>query len=255
LGAPLVVRSARGLQLSELGSRLLPHVQQALAAVDAMRDELGGFAGLSNGSLRISAVPSIAGTILPKLIREFNARYPGIEVSLFEGTDIEVAEWVRNRVAQVGFAALPIAGLNSKEIARDEWLAVVPAADAAGQDRITLKALARRRFILSGGGCEVHIARLFEEAGVEPVAHLSVKELTTIHAMVAEGLGVSILPELAVRKQSRGIRTLKLSPRRFRRIGLLQPNSASATPSVQAWLALVATAVPAASRRRRTDPA
>jgi len=238
LGATLFVHDPSGLKLSETGARLLPQVRKILDGLDAIRAEISGLAQLQAGALRVAAVPTLAATIAPRLLAEYHSLYPGIEVSLFEGTDDEVCDWVRTGMSHVGFSALPVPELKGTEITQDEWLALVPAHDFAGRTKIGLAALSRRNFLLSGGGCETHIRRLFEEAGLDLPSHRMVKQLSTIEAMVAENLGVSLVPSIALRAAPKGTRTLPLAPRRFRRIGLLQPLDAPALPAVQAWVKL-----------------
>jgi DNA-binding transcriptional LysR family regulator len=237
LGVALVSRGRNGLRLSEAALRILPHVNRALHSLEAMREEISHLAGVQRGVLRVAAVPSLAGSWVPRLISEFHARYPLVEVSLFEGTDNEIAEWVSNRVAHVGFAALPVDGLSTIEVARDEWMAVLPKTDQAV--RVTLGSLAKRKFLLSGGGCEVHICRLFNEAGFDlPASRFTVKQVSTIEAMVSEGLGVSLAPATAL-SGSKKIRLVPLSPRRFRSLGLLLPADASPSVVVTAWTGTV----------------
>lgn len=237
LSVSLVSRDRLGLRLSETGKRLLPHVNQALRALDAIRDEVAQLSALQKGSLRIAAVPSLAGTWVPRLIREFQLKFPAVEISLFEGTDNEVAEWVQTRVAHAGFAALPVKGLSTIAITRDEWMAVLPPKDPA--PRMTLGALSKRKFLLSGGGCEDLIRSLFEEASLDlPQSRLLIKQMATIEAMVSEGLGVSLVPATAL-AQSKKVRTVPLSPKRYRSIGLLLPPGPTHSPLVSAWTSVV----------------
>jgi len=237
LGAALVSRDRGGLRLSEAGMRLMPHVNQALRSLDAMREEISQLAGVQNGVLRIAAVPSLAGSWVPRIVRKFHTRFPGVEVSLFEGTDNEVADWVVTRVAHAGFAALPVKGLATTEVTRDEWMAVLPKSDEAL--RVSLKTLAKRKFLLSGGGCEAHICRLFNEAGLDlPESRLLIKQMSTIEAMVSEGLGVSLVPATAL-AGSKKVRLVSLTPRRYRSIGLLLPTELKHSAMVTAWTVCV----------------
>ena len=134
----------------------------------------------------------------------------------------------------VGFSALPVAGVECKEITQDEWLALVPDKSFTGRRAIGLAALRRRNFLMSGGGCEPHILRLFEEARLERPSYRTVKDLATIQAMVAENLGVSVVPSINMQAAPKGTRCLPLSPRRFRRIGLLSALNSPALPAVEA---------------------
>jgi len=125
LGSQLFRRERDGLRLTEAGQRLCPLIEAALSSLDRIGAEAAGLPTLEAGSLRIAAVASLLGTILPSILREYANRYPGVELSIFEGTDDEVHAWIRSGVAHIGFAALPVDGVESEEIARDEWLALV----------------------------------------------------------------------------------------------------------------------------------
>jgi DNA-binding transcriptional LysR family regulator len=238
LGATLFVRDSKGLRLSEAGQRMLPHIEQALTGLDAIRTEAAGLSQLRAGNLRVAAVPSLLATILPPMLKEYESRFPGIDLSVFEGTDDEVRAWVIAGLAHVGFAALPVEGVVADEIFQDEWLALVPRDMFPGKTGIALRELTRHRFLMSGGGCEAHIQRIFSAANVEVSNHLTVKQLPTIQAMVAEALGVSLVPSLSIRNMQRGSRALRLKPRLYRRIGMLFSAGGTATPALQAWVAL-----------------
>jgi DNA-binding transcriptional LysR family regulator len=241
LGATLAVRTdGVGLRLTEAGQRVLPHVRRVLTALEELRGEVAGWAALASGNLRIAAVPSVAGTMLPRLLREFHNRYPGIEVSLFEGTDGEVAEWCAQGAADIGFAALPCPGVSQHAITRDEWMAVVPAtAKRLARGPVRLESLQPHAFLLSGGGCETHIRQLFRDSGLELPSYRDVKQVSTILAMVAEGLGVAIVPQLALQGLPKGARAVSLKPRRFRRVGFLLRDDKPHKPALKAWISLV----------------
>ena len=190
------------------------------------------------GSLRIAAVPSLLGTVLPPILREFKTSHPGVDLSIFEGTDDEVQGWARSGIAHVGFAALPVEGVEAEEIARDEWLALVPTAKFRGRSSMGLRELACHKFLMSGGGCERHIQQIFVSAKISLDKPMMVKQMATIHAMVAENLGVSLIPRLSV-VRSRSCLALPLRPRIFRQIGMIWSVTRPATPVIQAWESLV----------------
>jgi DNA-binding transcriptional LysR family regulator len=239
LGTTLFVREPVGLRLTETAERLLPHVRDILNALDMMRAETSATAGLHHGSLCVCSIPSVAGTFLPALLREYAHRYPGIDLSLYEGTDAEVATWVQQRIADIGFAALPVEGATGIRIVSDEWLALVPAHGNEHLRSISLKQLARQRFLMSEGGCEPMIRELFTSAKLHIEDAFSVREMATLKAMVAEGIGVSIVPSLAAQGATKGARAVPLCPQRFRDIGLIVSRPDNVSPSVRAWIALV----------------
>jgi len=237
LGSPIFVREREGLRLSEAGQRLLPYIEAVLGNLDAVHAELASLSGLKTGSLRVAAVPSLLGSILPPVLREYSTSFPGIELSIFEGTDDEVSSWVLTGVAHVGFAALPVASVTTEEIARDEWLALIPQHRALKKSSITLQELLRHRFLMSGGGCETHIQRLFSIQGLNIPDHMMVKQLSTIQAMVAQDLGVSLVPSLSI-KDVQGVAAIPLKPRQFRSIGMLYASASVSNPALQTWMNL-----------------
>jgi len=237
LGAPLFLREHEGLRLSEFGQRLNGLIEAALASLDRIRAEAGSVTHLEAGSLRVAGVPSLLSTILPPILREYTVRYPGMELSVFEGTDEEVTTWVKSGVAHVGFAALPIDGVLAEEVTRDEWLALVPSAEFRGKASLTLAELLRHRFLMSGGGCERHIQQIFASAGITVRESMMIKQMPTIHAMVAKGLGVSVIPRLSF-AGGRSCRVLPLKPRVFRRIGMIRSTGSLPSPAVEAFLSV-----------------
>jgi DNA-binding transcriptional LysR family regulator len=240
LGSQLFRRERAGLRSTEAGQRLCPLIEAALSSLDRIRAEAAGLPALETGNLRIAAVASLLGTILPPLLREYANRYPGVEMSIFEGTDDEVHAWIRSGVAHIGFSALPVDGVESEEIARDEWLALVAEKAFPGKTSITLRELARHKFLMSGGGCERHILRIFASTGIAITEPMMVKQMPTIHAMVAEELGVSLIPGLSL-AGGRNCRALPLKPRLFRHIGMIRSTSYVPIPATEAWLSLVRT--------------
>ncbi len=181
---------------------------------------------------------SLLSTILPPILSEYGARYPGIELSIFEGTDDEVQAWIKSGVAHVGFAALPVEGVEAEEVVRDEWLALIPASGFQDRTSITPRDLAKSKFLMSGGGCERHIQRIFALGNVAIHETMTVKEMSTIHAMVAESLGVSLIPRLSF-VNSGACRSLSLRPRLYRSIGMIWSTNHLDTPPIAAWEKLV----------------
>jgi DNA-binding transcriptional LysR family regulator len=247
LGLQLFRREREGLRLTEAGQRLCPLIEAALSSLERIRIEAAGLPALERGTLRIAAVASLLGTILPPILREYSNRYPGVELSIFEGTDDEVMAWVRSGVAHIGFAALPVDAVESEEIARDEWLALVPEKAFPGKTSIALRELARHKFLMSGGGCERHILQIFASTGIAIAKPMMVKQMPTIHAMVAEELGVSLIPQLSF-ADGWACRTLQLKPRLFRHIGMIRSTSYVPIPAAEAWLSIVKTRMKQANR-------
>lgn len=240
LGTSLVERDRAGVRTTEVGERVLAHAREVLTLVERMGQAAAGARGLEHGTLRVGSFPSAASRVFPALVGSFGRRYPGVKIVLFEGTDGEVHDWVRSRAVDVGFVTLPAEGLETVPVAEDVMLAVVPEGHPLARDEaLSLQRLSSEPFVMSKGGCEPLISAAFRSAGVAPDVRFRVREMGTILAMIGEGLGVSVVPELALpqaREDLPLVRALPLDPPVHRRLALAVRSLESASPAAVAFV-------------------
>ena len=238
LGARLIVRDRAGCLPTELGTRLLPDVTEALRHADRIADIAAAESGLREGRLRIGLIASASGVLLP-LIAQFRHRYPGVTVAVFEGTDQEVSDWIDDRTIDLGVVTGPRPDLETVPLAEDEMLAVLPSGHRlASRKDITVPGLAGEPFLMSAGGCEPAIRKLHDQHRVPFAPASRVTDMATLLAMVREGLGVSIIPALSLGTSHDGITALPLSPR-APRILLVSARDADLSPAADALLSHV----------------
>jgi DNA-binding transcriptional LysR family regulator len=239
LGSRLVVRDRAGCSLTQLGARLLPDAADALRLTDRIAEVAAAQGGLRQGRLRVGTIPSASSVLLP-LISQFKRRYPGVSVAVFEGGDQEVSSWIEQRTVEVGVVTRPYPGRQTVPLAEDEMLAVVPSGhQLAARESVTVPDLAAEPFLLSAGGCEPIIRRLHDKHQVPLVPVSRVTEMSTLLAMVREGLGVSIIPALSLGTSHDGITAMPLRPRAPRRL-LLAVSDANPGPAARTFLSSVA---------------
>ncbi|MEO0535791.1 MAG: LysR family transcriptional regulator [Cyanobacteria bacterium P01_A01_bin.123] len=237
LKVSLLERDRNGIALTDIGQRVLIQAERMLTAAEQIRQETSATVGLETGKVRLGSFPSVSARFLPGLLRQFRQRYPGIDVILFEGTDEEVRQWIHARTVDVGVVTLPSEGLASVAIARDEFFAVVSENHAlADQAQIQIHQLAQDPFIMSKAGCEPMIITMFAKAKIVPKIQFEAIDLRTIFAMVHEGIGVTIVPEMALPTNLSGLHTLRLKPNQFRQLALAVPSLESVSPAVKAFL-------------------
>lgn len=237
LGAPLLVRGRRGgVTLTTAGVVALAEARLALTAVERMVAgvaEAAGSARLS-GTLRIGVVQSAAVHLLPGWLRRLRADHPDIAVTLHEGTDPEVTEWVLAGVVEVGVTSRTHASLVARAMRQDDFVVVVPEGHPlAGKSNVGLRELNGQRMLLSGGGCETLIQELLASAGSNPEIICLVRDNATLASMVAGGLGLTVMPELALPADRGGLKLVTLRPRLRRTLHLL-----TKPPQAQGPLAL-----------------
>ena len=201
LGFPVFTRERRYIGVTALGGQVVEHARNMLSQLNAIRELADESRGLNRGRIRLASFPSVTSTLLPGLLRDFKRLHPGIEVVILEGSDEEVEEWLAADTVELGVVMNPDPGRADVVLGQDAWVAVLPAAHRLAHHArtygITLKALADQPFILATGGCVVNGKSLMEKAGLQlSDIRVTVRDWISACKLVAEGMGVAIVPEL-----------------------------------------------------------
>lgn len=231
LDAQLFVRSSQGAVATQAGVIAVRHARAALGHLDRLREEIALLKGSVIGSLRIASLPSTTGSLLAVPLREFRDRHPAVDVSLFEGTDAEVRQWLVNDAADLGVVTHPMPGMQSVALGEDELIALVPAKHRlAAQGPIELRALQGENFIYPTGGCGDLILEAAKRANVSLSITLEAREPQSLVQMVRAGLGVTVMPTLNLPADPHPAVVLPLSPRlgRSLHLALAHPVGAAA---------------------------
>ena len=198
LGAQMFARGREGVSLTAAGTAVLSEVRLALAAVERLAICARSTAPLS-GSLRVGVVQSAAIQLFPAWVRKLRNAHPAVTISLYEGTDPEVLAWVASGVTEVGIASRTHLGLEALPVFKDNYVVLLPKGHPlAGRRAINLRDLNGHRMVQSGGGCETLIEELLMAADSHPQIICLVRDNSTLVSMVREGIGLTIIPELAI---------------------------------------------------------
>lgn len=219
LGVSLLARRRDGVAPTEIGGRVLEDARAALLAVERVRQLCAAARGGHAGRLRIGSVESAARRLLPPVLARYRRLYPAVEVVLMEGADDEVLAWVEARAVDVGLTSAESPATDGPVIAEDDFLLVVPRAHRfAARAGVAPAEVAGEPFLMSAGGCRPAIDRLFAAAGAAPTVALTVRDSVALARMVAQGLGVTVMPELSIPEDEPGLRRLPLDPPARRRL-------------------------------------
>ncbi|HEX8363115.1 MAG TPA: LysR family transcriptional regulator [Longimicrobium sp.] len=237
LRVTLFVRNAGGVQLTEVGETMVAHAREVLRLKASMRDEAEAARRLRRGSVRIGSFGTTSSRrLLPPILEAFARGYPEITVSVVEGSDPEVEQWLREGALDVGFVTLPNEEFDVFRIARDEMNVLLPTVHPLAREaRIAPRQLDSLPFIMSTGGCEPAVQRLLAESALEVRYHI--REVHTILALVQQGAGVAIKPSLSLPDPlPAGVVCRPLHPPLTREIGLAVPRARDASPACRAFL-------------------
>lgn len=241
MGAPLFLRERRRTVPTALGLQAVAEARLMLASLDRLRALARQARGEAGGTLRLASLPIVFSTILPPLLRRFRQAHPGIEVVPLEASDHEIETLLAAGTVDLGVVlnAPPDSGVCP--LGEDDWVAVVPAAHPLARGPgggVALADLAAQPFVLATGGCSVNAGSVAEQAGLALCdVRATVTEWSSAFALVREGVGVTLAPELTLPENRRGLRVLPLAVPVRRRFGLAASRAAADTPAVRALFA------------------
>ncbi len=211
LDSKLFERGRRGASLTNLGERLLEHAKDVIGSIEALEQEVQlEQAGLT-GTIKIMSIRSAATFILPPIILGFMQRFPNVTFEFLEEGDDDnsIEDSVRSGRADLGILETPFAGdgLLEFELARDEYLLLETTKRRAAR---SWQELQKQPFIMCIGGCTRIMRQHLEENNFMLESAFKIREDSVILGMVAQGLGISILPRLAIEPLPAGIRASPL---------------------------------------------
>lgn len=236
-GVPLVQRVGRGIQLTGAGRLLVERAEEILGQVKSVHAELAAHAGLRAGRIRLAAFPSALATLVPDAAARLARDHPDIELALTEAEPPAALAALRN--GEVDAALVfehdsPVRGDHRNTTlvpVLDEPMYVITPADREPQT--TLDAYAEDRWI---AGCERCRAYLLSACDFTPDIRFETDDYVAVQALVAAGIGVSVLPGLALRAhQHPGIRAGEL-PGARRRVSVAVYGKPPAPLPVQAFM-------------------
>lgn len=240
-GVTLLERGRSGVRLTSDGLKLLPYVEKVCGEYQKLQMQIEELNGLKSGLIRIGTFSSVATHWLPNIIREFRKDYPNIDYELLMGDYTEIENWIMEGRVDCGFLRLPtFPGLETIFLEQDKLLAVLPETHPlADSQYYPVRALCDSPFLLLGKGENAEALEIFERCGISPEIHFTTWDDYAIMSMVESGLGISILPELILRRIPYRIVTKELEVPAYRKIGLALRDKKNASLAVKSFLEYV----------------
>ncbi|GGG74832.1 LysR family transcriptional regulator [Edaphobacter dinghuensis] len=221
LGAKLFDRLGRSIRLTEAGRAFLPHARSILHQMEAARTGVEDKRGDISGSVAAGVIPTIAPYLLPRYTASFAKKYPEARLRIVEETTPVLVESLRNLSIDLAVLALP---LRHKEfelfpLRTEPLFAVLPKDHPRGSQRsLALKDLRGESFVmLRDGHCFRDLSVVAcTRARVTPRIVFESGQFSSLLGMVAAGVGVSLVPEMAI-EHNASCRYVRLSDARATR--------------------------------------
>jgi DNA-binding transcriptional LysR family regulator len=204
LGGPLFERGKKQAKLTARGEVFLPRAKTILDQMESAKEDAKALSGLTLGKVSLGCMPTTGAHLLPPILTAFRKNHPKIEVQLKEQSSPDLARDLE--LGEVELAIMDEAGLrpglDHQTILTEELLLALPAKHRfAGKKYLHLKRMADQPFILmkAGHGFRQITLDLYRKVGLEPKVVFESGGIETVQALVAAGLGISLVPQMVAK--------------------------------------------------------
>lgn len=234
----LLERSRSGVRLTSDGLKLLPFAQRVCNEYQELQAQVAEINGLQSGLIRIGTFSSVATHWLPSIIREFQKSYPNIDYELLLGDYTEIERWILEGRVDCGFLRLPAhPELETTFLDQDKLLVVLPENHHLAKcEKIPVNALCDYPFMLLEKGARAEISEFLEQWNVLPTVQFTTWDDYAILSMVESGLGISILPQLILRRIPYRVVTKELEVPAYRKICIAMKEKKTTSLAVTRFL-------------------
>ena len=221
LGAKLFDRLGRSVRLTEAGRAFLPHARSILSQMETARSSVADKCADVRGSVAVGVIPTIAPYLMPRYTTAFTKKYPEAKLRIVEETTPVLVESLRDLSIDLAILALPLRhkDLELFPLRTEPLFAVLPKDHPrAAAESLALKDLRGESFVmLRDGHCfrDLSLAAC-THARVTPRIAFESRQFSSLFGMVAAGVGISLVPEMAIDRNA-GCRFVRLSDARATR--------------------------------------
>lgn len=223
LGCKVLERNHNGIRLTAQGEELLPLLMEADASLTRITERAKQIARGTFAPLRIGTFSSISNTWLPSALQEYHAQSPETTFDICVGTD-SLADWLLNGAVDLALGdTARCRAFRWFPLMDDPYFAVLPEALTPECDSISQQELAAFPFVMAP------MNALDRYLSVNPTNQLRVNcdDDSTLLSMVAQGIGVTAMPQLCLHNLPENVRVMQLLPETKRVLGVALPNSPS----------------------------
>ncbi len=207
-GTVLLERDRRGVRPTAAGAALIEHAEGIISRLEAAEDEVAAIADGRRGRLRIASFPTAGATLIPLAVATFRDAHPEVELSLAEGEPEEIAPRLRAGDFDlallfefVGGGRRLVSGAQRVELLDDPMRLALPAGHPLAEKRnLKLEDLRGEAWVQTSAAspCARHVVRSCLAAGFEPTISFESDDYQTVQGLVAAGVGVALIPRLAL---------------------------------------------------------
>lgn len=238
LGVELIHRGRQRASLTPVGAAIFEQARQVLSLVDDMGQAAARARGIDGGLVRIAAFRSLASEILPGAIAHLHSHHPTVQITIIEFEDTQsLANALIEGKADLGMADLIMGSeFETFKIMDDPFIALIPPGSSEIKDPITWSDLYKHPLITSSSDCckelRTHLRTVRPPLEID---YLIANDSTAV-SMTRQGLGITLMPELAAQPVPSKVRIAQLPFTMARPLGISWLRETLLTPATYAFL-------------------
>ena len=205
LGSDLMRRTARGIEATEEGEELLKHARIILEQLETARAAVQNASGEPAGEVAIGVPPTVSERLTMPLILRLREELPKVSPRIVEGMSGYVLDWLRDGRVDIAvlYGTQDTAEIETNEVCLEDLYLISPGENTAGEDTVRFADLCSLNMILTGphSGLRTLIENAAQKQQLELNVAIEVDALGQMRELVGAGVGSTILPAWAVKKE------------------------------------------------------
>lgn len=219
----LFVRSRHGTSLTRDGEKLLPYINAILQYHDLLYLEVAQIHGNITGSVRLGTFNSVTVSWLPQLLKTFRSQYPGIDISIHQGSSLDIAEWLDHDKIDLAFVINHTAPKNVDllPLHQDPLVCITPPDYIPPNfDYVTPEDISHMNLILQQNGYNTEILDFLQLNQIKVKSSFYIETAAAMAVLVSSGFGFGIVSTMDSFTPISDVRTYPIHPPAFRTISL-----------------------------------
>ncbi|HVV69321.1 MAG TPA: LysR substrate-binding domain-containing protein [Gammaproteobacteria bacterium] len=244
LGVALLERSGKSILLTEVGHQVVEHAREILQQTKQIREIAAAARDPEAGELKVGIIPTLAPYFLPRIIPRITSAFPKLKLYLFEDRTAHLIAKLSQGIIDTAILALPIIAqdLTSYHLFDEAFRLAVPSGHSLGKRKLIKQAdlTNEKLLLLEEGHClRDQALAICATANALENKNFQGTSLETLRHMIAAGMGVTLMPELACLSHEQISYVAFSTPKPSRAIGMLWRTSSVKIPLLIAFGALI----------------
>lgn len=239
LGYPLFIRKKNNVSLTTYGNEILPDIQNLLYLHSKIENEMTMLQNLQNGIVHLGAFNSICCSWIPSVLKELRTMNSNIQLIVHEGEYDDCEQNLLMGKLDISFIRLSQNITNEDmleydSLYLDKMVCIAPIEMSFKQKGIiTIDELRNSKLVISTGGYKYDVEPFFKQYQINATVTHTLYSDSAILALVASGIGISILPEMVINAIPANIQILEIENNPYRKIGIATQKSSFITPATK----------------------